>query len=430
MKLGMISLGCAKNLVDSERVLGLAKNYQFEITTKMNEADVIVVNTCGFIESAKKEALDAIFDALRYQKNHAKVIVMGCLVERYYHELKREIPEVDYFVRLRDYDRIGNIFDELTSAVKEYKLSYNNRLLATPKHSAYLKISDGCDNCCAYCAIPLIRGRYRSRNPEEILKEAKILVSEGVKEISVIAQDTTRYGTDLADYSLAKLLSNLAKIEGLVSLRVLYLYPDEITDELLEVIKNEPKLAKYFDIPIQHASSRLLKEMNRRGDEVFLQNLLDKIRTMIPDAIIRTTLIVGFPGETEEDFEILKAFVKRNRFERLGVFTYSDEENTKAHHMKNKVPEEIAKKRRDEIMQIQQEIVASFNESRLCKTETVVIDKYIPSQKRYLARSYKEAMDDIDGVIYVETDQALKVGEYYTVKITKNLGYDLLARLE
>lgn len=430
MKLGMISLGCAKNLVDSERVLGLAKSYKFEITNKMPEADVIVVNTCGFIESAKKEALDAIFDALQYQENNAKVIVMGCLVERYYHDLKREIPEVDYYVRLKDYDYIGNIFDELTFSSKTYKLSYNNRLLATPKHSAYLKISDGCDNCCTYCAIPLIRGRYRSRNPEEILEEAKTLVENGVKEISVIAQDTTRYGTDLKDYSLAKLLTELAKIDNLVSLRVLYLYPDEITDELIEVIKNEAKIAKYFDIPIQHASSKLLKAMNRRGDETLLQNLIDKIRSLIPEAVIRTTLLVGFPGETKEDFEILKAFVQKNRFERLGIFTYSDEENTKAYQMKNKVSKKTAKARRDEIMQIQQQIVTSFNDSRIGNTEKVIIDKYVPSKKQYLARSNKEAMDDIDGVIYVESNQQLKIGEYYPVRITKNLGYDLLARLE
>lgn len=428
-KLGMISLGCAKNLVDSERVLGLARRYQFEITNQMDKADVIVVNTCGFIESAKKEALDAIFDALENKKPQAKVIVMGCLVERYYQDLKREIPEVDFFLRLKDYDQFDQVFDQLTSSVKGYKLSYNDRLLATPKHSAYLKISDGCDNRCTYCAIPLIRGRYRSRTPDELLEEAKKLVESGVKEISVIAQDTTRFGTDFGNYTLARLLKELSQIEALHTLRVLYLYPDEITDELIDVIRDEPKIAKYFDIPIQHASSSLLQAMNRRGDELFLQNLFDKIRAKIPNAIIRTTLIVGFPGETEEDFKILKAFMQKNRFERLGIFTYSDEENTKAFNMPNKVPSEIAKARRDELMQIQQQIVTAFNEERVGQSEKVIIDKYVPSKKAYLARSNKEAMDDIDGVIYVESDEKLVIGEYYSVIITKNLGYDLLARL-
>lgn len=425
MKLGMISLGCAKNLVDSELFLGVARKYQMTIVNKIKDADIIVVNTCGFIESAKKEAIDTILEVIEYQKKGKIVIAMGCLVERYLETLQKEIPEVDYYLSIRSYNQIDALFKSLTNTNKHYQMSYKDRLLATPNHTAYLRIGDGCNNNCSYCAIPLIRGHYHSRPIDEIIDEARFLAQKGVKEITLIAQDTTRYGSDLHNTSLALLLKALTDINEIKMIRILYLYPDEITSELIDVIFESEKIAKYFDIPIQHVSNRLLKLMNRRGDKVFLENLFDKIRKKIPQVILRTTIIVGFPGETDEDFEELKDFIIKQKFERLGVFTYSDEEDTKAFHIEPKVSENVIHKRYQELMMIQQEIAHRFNESRINKVERVIIDKKQGST--YLARSYREAPDDVDGYIYVSSIEPLKIGAYYDALITTNLGYDLKA---
>lgn len=425
VKLGMISLGCAKNLVDSELFLGVARKYQMTIVNKIKDADIIVVNTCGFIESAKKEAIDTILEVIEYQKKGKIVIAMGCLVERYLETLQKEIPEVDFYLPIHSYNQIDTLFKSLTNTNKHYQMSYKDRLLATPNHTAYLRIGDGCNNNCSYCAIPLIRGHYQSRPIDEIIDEARFLTQKGVKEITLIAQDTTRYGSDLHNTNLALLLKALTDILEIKMIRILYLYPDEITSELIDVISESEKIAKYFDIPIQHVSNRLLKLMNRRGDKVFLENLFDKIRKKIPQVILRTTIIVGFPGETDEDFEELKDFIIKQKFERLGVFTYSDEEDTKAFHMEPKVSENVIQKRYQELMMIQQEIAHRFNESRINKVERVIIDKKQGST--YLARSYREAPDDVDGYIYVSSIEPLKIGSYYDVLITTNLGYDLKA---
>lgn len=426
MNLGMISLGCAKNLVDSELFLGVARKYGMTIVNQIKDADIIVVNTCGFIQSAKKEAIDTLLEVIDYKKQGKIIIAMGCFVERYLEDLKKEIPEVDFYLPISDYKRIDELFQTLTNNSNCYQMSYKERILATPNHSAYLRIGDGCNNNCAYCAIPLIRGRYLSRPFNEIIDEAMLLAEKGVKELTLIAQDTTRYGSDLLDKpSLAFLLESLAKIEELKMIRVLYLYPDEITDELINVIRDNPKIAPYFDIPIQHISDKVLRLMNRRGDKHFLISLFTKIKKLIPHAILRTTLIVGFPGETNKDFEELKTFIQKQKFERLGVFTYSDEEDTTAYQMKNKIRHDIIQKRYQLLMSIQQDIAYQFNASRIGKVERVIIDK--KQGAYYLARSYQEAPDDVDGYIYISSIEPLEIGQYYDVLITSYVGYDLKA---
>ena len=430
MKLGIISLGCAKNLVDSELFLGVARRYKIEIVSSIDEADIIAINTCGFIEAAKKEALDTLFEVLDYQKRGKKIIAMGCLVERYLQELKAEIPEIDYFLPLKSYNAVNKLFQELTGASSDYFFSHKDRVLSTPPHLAYLKIAEGCANRCSYCAIPLIRGPYRSRPMGEIIEEAKHLVEKGVKEITVIAQDTTRYGLDLKDVDITDLLRELTMLPKLKMLRILYLYPDEITDGLIELIKNNDKIAKYFDIPLQHCVDKLLKSMNRRGDRAFIERLIHKIRSSIPNAVIRTTMIVGYPGESEQDFLELAQFIQAMRFDRLGVFTYSDEEDTAAFDFTDKVAPALAIKRRAKLMECQQKIAFAFNEKRLGQTELVIIDGYDVKKGAYRARSYREACDDVDGYIYIRSENTLEIGQFYHVLIDENYGYDLGAILK
>ncbi len=430
LTLGMISLGCEKNRIDTELFLGVAKRYGIYITNKIHDANILVVNTCGFIDSAKKESLDTILEVIDYKAKGKIIIVIGCLVERYLDFLKKEIPEVDYYIPIKDYNEIDNVFKEIVSKNESFKMDYLNRVLTTLPHSVYLRIGEGCNNCCTYCAIPLIRGTYRSRNHFEILTEAKNLVSMGAKEITVIAQDTSKYGTDLNNnYYIHNLLHDISLIEGVKLVRVLYLYPDEITDELIEEVSKNTKIAPYFDIPIQHASNKMLVAMNRRGDQELIRNLIKKIRTKIPHAIIRTTLITGFPGETEDDFLIMKNFVKEMKFNRLGVFAYSDEEGTKAYDFEPKIDSEIANKRKDEIMSLQQEISKELNKQEVGKTYEVIIDNYDYSKKAYLARNYAYAPDDADGYIYVVTNKELIVGNIYTVEITDYTTYELKAKL-
>lgn len=430
LSLGMISLGCEKNRIDTELFLGVAKKYGIYITNKIHNADILVVNTCGFIDSAKKESLDTILEVLDYKTKGKTIIVIGCLVERYLDFLKKEIPEVDYYIPIKDYNEIDKVFKEIVSKEETYKMDYLSRVLTTLPHSVYLRIGEGCNNCCTYCAIPLIRGTYHSRIHFDILTEARNLVSMGAKEITVIAQDTSKYGTDLNNnYYIHNLLHDISLIEGIELVRVLYLYPDEITDELINEVATNPKIAPYFDIPIQHASDKMLIAMNRRGNQELIRNLVKKIRLKIPHAIIRTTLITGFPGETIKDFEIMKNFVKEIKFNRLGVFAYSDEEGTKAYDFEPKVDSEIANARKDEIMFIQQEISKELNKQEVGKIYDVIIDNYDNTKKAYLSRNYAYAPDDADGYIYLESEDELVIGNIYQVEITDYTTYELKAKL-
>ncbi len=432
MKLGMISLGCAKNLIDSELFLGVAKKYNLEITNNIKEANIIVVNTCGFIESAKKEAIDTLLDVTENKKGKI-IIAMGCLVERYLSDLRQSIPEVDIYFPIRDYDHIDKLFQKILLTGKSYQMDYQNRVLSTLPHSAYLRISEGCNNHCSYCAIPLIRGSFRSRDFNSLIEEAKYLASRGVKEITLIGQDTTRYGTDQKDnLFLHDLIHQISLIDEIKIIRVLYLYPDEITSELIDEIKNNDKVAKYFDIPIQHASNRILNKMNRRGGKFFLENLFETIRKRINDAIIRTTLIVGFPSETEEDFNILFDFVKKQRFNRLGVFTYSDEEDTKSAQMQPKVPQDVMERRKDQIMSFQNRLSKILNRTFIGKIYIAIVDFYDKENSRYCVRNYAYAPDDVDGYIYIYSEKLdyIHAGDIIEIEITKADSYDLYARLK
>lgn len=429
MKLGMISLGCAKNLVDSELFLGLCTKYNIEITNDITEADIITINTCGFIDKAKEESLDTIMEIVKIKEENKnlKIIVMGCLVQRYLKDLQKEIPEVDYFIPIRDYNKLDDIFMLLTSSSSHHELSYTNRIISTGNTSCYVRIGDGCDNRCSYCAIPLIRGPYRSRPSEDILNEVKYLAKKGIKDITLISQDTSKYGIDLNNYNLANLLDDIANLHLFKTIRVLYLYPDEVTDEIINVFKKHEEIVNYFDIPIQHASNKLLKAMNRRGSKELIESLINKIRENIPDAVIRTTIIVGFPGETKEDFEILKDFIKKMKFERLGAFTYSDEENTKGYTMDHKVTPRTMNKRYNELLEIQKEIALEYNESRIGQTLEVLVEEYDEEILMFKTRSYAEAPDDADGYIYVPGD--LQVGDYVKIKITATYDYDLIGEI-
>ena len=429
MKLGMISLGCAKNLVDSELFLGLCTKYNIEITNDITEADIITINTCGFIDKAKEESLDTIMEIVKIkdENKNLKIIVMGCLVQRYLKDLQKEIPEVDYFIPIKDYNKLDDIFMLLTSSSSHHELSYTNRIISTGNTSCYIRIGDGCDNRCSYCAIPLIRGPYRSRPSEDILNEVKYLAKKGIKDITLISQDTSKYGIDLNNYNLANLLDDIANLHLFKTIRVLYLYPDEVTDEIINVFKKHEEIVNYFDIPIQHASNKLLKAMNRRGSKELIESLINKIRENLPDAVIRTTIIVGFPGETKEDFEILKDFIKKMKFERLGAFTYSDEENTKGYTMDHKVTPRTMNKRYNELLEIQKEIALEYNESRIGQTLEVLVEEYDEEILMFKTRSYAEAPDDADGYIYVPGD--LQVGDYVKIKITATYDYDLIGEI-
>ena len=428
VNIGLISLGCAKNLVDSEMVLGMFKHSGFTIVNRPEEADVLVVNTCGFIDASKKESIETIIDMGKYGK---KLVVIGCLVERYIDELKKLLPEVDLFVPLREYSILHAKLKELLQEVDEkvpeiVELNPFQRLLSTPKYSAYLRISDGCSNNCTYCAIPLIRGQFKSRPFEDVVKEAKDLASRGIKELVVISQDTTHYGSDLAKKTtITELLRELLKIKEYQYIRLLYLYPDEVRDDLIELIGKEPRLTPYFDLPIQHASSKVLAKMNRRGDEAFLRGLIERIRAQVPNAIIRTTLIVGFPGETEEDFNKLLTFVQDVKFDHLGAFTYSKEEGTAAFRMKNQVPEVVKKERLERLMQAQRHISYQRNKAHIGEIMTGIVTEYDKKHNQYLLRSYWNAPDDIDGKITFKSDRILREGQIVNVKITSAFIYDL-----
>ena len=425
LKVGLISLGCAKNLVDSENILGLLKHDGYIITPSIKDSDIIIVNTCGFIDSSKKESIETIFEMLSYNK---KVVVTGCLAQRYEKELKEEIPEVT-FIPIHDYDKFNDLFKKIDKDLKHNGgLDDHYRIISTGNYSAYLKIGEGCDNCCSYCAIPLIRGHFVSRPYNEIIEEANHLAESGIKEVIVLEQDTTKYGIDLKEkVNIVNLLNGLLKIEKLDYIRLLYLYPDEISDELIDLIAKEKKLTPYFDIPIQHSETSILKAMNRRGDKEFLRHLFNKIKSKVPNAILRTTVMVGFPGETEEDVDNLIKFMEEIEFDHLGAFTYSHEEGTKSFEFKNQINEKTKKKRLERVMHAQQRISYKRNKQHVGE----IMEGLVVGQEKgqYLLRSYWNAPDDVDGKIYFSSNKDLKEGEKVKVKIDSAFVYDLQGEL-
>ncbi len=426
MNVGLISLGCAKNLVDSEFILGILKTAGCQIVSDPDEADAIIINTCGFIEAAKQETIETIREMKEYGK---KLVVCGCYAQRYKDKLMVEMPFIDRIITLQEYPKIHLILSDLfhDPDLKFQPLRYESRILTGSVYSPYVKISEGCDNRCTYCAIPLIRGKFRSRNYQEIIDECKKLVQDGAKEINLIGQDTSKYGTDLPEGKLLEdLIREITVIPGVFLVRVLYLYPDEITDPLLDEIRNNPKVAKYFDIPIQHICTPILKRMNRRGDEAFLSALLLKIRNMIPEAIFRTTLIVGFPGETEQDFEKLVELIKGFQFDRLGAFSYSKEDDTLAYDFPDQVQEEVKQKRLDTIMKVQSKIAWKKNREQISKTHLVLVEAYDEESKFYYGRSYAFAPDDIDGYIVFQSVVPLSIGDVTYVLIKDSIRYDLI----
>ena len=432
MNVGFISLGCSKNLVVTEEVIGLFKKHEFNIVNNEKDADIIVINTCGFIETAKQEAIDTILEMAQYKNGRCKyLIVIGCMVERYEEEMKEALPEVDLFVRIKDYNKIWTRISELLKAeISNECLTWENRVITTGNTMAYLKIAEGCSNYCTYCAIPKIQGKYISREFEEIIKEAKSLANKGIKELIVIAQDTTKYGIDLyGKPRLSELLGELCKIDGIEWIRFLYAYPESITEELIETVKKNEKICKYFDIPIQHISDEVLKRMNRKSDGESIKELINKIRHQIPEAILRTTLIVGFPGETNEDFEKLYKFVQDAKFDKLGAFTYSKEDGTPAEKMENQIHPSTKKSRYNKIMKIQKEISEERLKSKIGKTYKTLIEEKSFDERYLIGRTYMDVPDE-DGVVFIEnnTNEDL-IGKFVNVEIVDVQEYDLIGRL-
>ena len=432
MNVGFVHLGCSKNLVDTEMTIGLFKENGYKIVNNEEEADILVINTCGFIGPAKEEAINTILEMAEYKKKRCKyLIVMGCLVERYKEELSKAIPEVDLWIKYSSYSTIWEQIETILKSEKENKnnLDFLDRVITTGNNFAYLRIAEGCSNFCTYCAIPKIRGPFVSRKMEEVIEEAKKLVNEGYEELIIIAQDTTKYGIDIyGESKLAELLKELCKIEKLKWIRFLYAYPETITDELIEVVKNENKICKYFDIPIQHISNSVLKRMNRKSNGETIRNLIKRLRKEIPGVVIRTTVMVGFPGETKEDFEELYDFVKEARFERLGAFSFSKEEGTPAEKLKDQIHPMTKKSRYNKIMSLQQKIASETQQEIVGKELEVLIETKTFDGKYYVGRSYRE-VPDIDGLIYIEmVDKALE-GKFVKCKITKASGYDLIGEI-
>lgn len=432
MNVGFVHLGCSKNLVDTEMTIGLFKENGYKIVNNEEEADILVINTCGFIGPAKEEAINTILEMAEYKKKRCKyLIVMGCLVERYKEELSKAIPEVDLWIKYSSYSTIWEQIETILKSEKENKnnLDFLDRVITTGNNFAYLRIAEGCSNFCTYCAIPKIRGPFVSRKMEEVIEEAKKLVNEGYEELIIIAQDTTKYGIDIyGESKLAELLKELCKIEKLKWIRFLYAYPETITDELIEVVKNEDKICKYFDIPIQHISNSVLKRMNRKSNGETIRNLIKRLRKEIPGVVIRTTVMVGFPGETKEDFEKLYDFVKEARFERLGAFSFSKEEGTPAEKLKDQIHPMTKKSRYNKIMSLQQKIASETQQEIVGKELEVLIETKTFDGKYYVGRSYRE-VPDIDGLIYIEmVDKALE-GKFVKCKITKASGYDLIGEI-
>lgn len=434
VKVGMICLGCAKNQVDGEMLMAALRNGGFETVSDPAESDIAIINTCGFIDSAKKESIGEILELVDLKNDGIieKIVVTGCLAERYKDEIRRDIPEVDAVLGIGANADIVNKFKELVGgeAVESFPDKYQmplcgDRDLSTPNYYAYLKIAEGCDNNCTYCAIPMIRGKQRSRTIENIVKEANGLVKNGVKELIVIAQDTSRYGIDIyGEFSLARLLKELAKIENLKWIRVLYCYPEAITEELIDVFASEDKVVKYLDLPLQHASGKVLKRMNRRGDREKLTALINKLRERIPGIVLRSTFIAGFPGETEEDFTELAEFVKDMEFDRMGCFAYSQEEGTPAARMKEQLDEETKEERARIIMESQMDIMDRINRRHIGKILEVMVDGFDEEQECYFGRSYMDA-PDVDGFVYFNSENELNPGDFVTVEIEDAIDADL-----
>ncbi len=429
MKIGFISLGCSKNLVDTEMCIGLFKKEKYEIVNDPKEAEMILINTCGFIESAKQEAIDTILEMAEYKKS-AKckyLVVMGCLVQRYKKDLEKALPEVDLFICIDEYDHFWEKISHMLNKSSSPKtLDYMERVISTGETTAYLKIAEGCSNRCTYCAIPYIRGPFISRKMEDILLEAEHLAKKGIKELIVIAQDTTKYGIDLyGESKLAELLDKLSKIEGFKWIRFLYSYPESITNELIEVVKNNDKICKYFDIPLQHFSDSVLRRMNRKSDSKSIEKTIQRIRKEIPNVILRTTLIVGFPGETEDDFFQLYEFVNQAKFEKLGVFKYSKEDGTPAAKIKEQIHPKTKQSRWNRIMKLEQKISKIKLEEKIGNTYEVLVDGFSKDQAYVIARSYMDIPNE-DGVIFIKNDGKTQVGEFKMCKIIGVEEYDLI----
>ena len=440
VKIGMVSLGCNKNQVDAERMLYKIKEAGYQLVADAALSDIVIVNTCGFIESAKQEAIETIleFGKLKEEGRIKKIIVTGCLAERYKEEVAELLPEADAVIGLGCNDDILNVIDKVLANQKPLEFANKlclpmegGRVQTTLPFYSYLKVAEGCSNCCTYCAIPAIRGKYRSVPMENLIEEAKGLAEHGVKELNIIAQDSTRYGEDLyGECKLPELLTELCKIEKLKWIRILYCYPERITDKLLDVIAKEDKIVKYIDVPIQHCCEDILKKMNREGNEEYLRALMTKIREKVPNVTIRTTLITGFPSETEEQFNQLADFVKDMRFDRLGCFPYSQEEGTKAAEMPDQLDEETKQRRADVIMEQQQIIMAQNNEKMIGKTIEVVTECFDRYGECYFGRSAADA-PDIDGKIFFRSpERKLTSGSFVKVNITETLDYDLIGEIE
>lgn len=438
-KIGMISLGCPKNQVDAEHMLALMDAEGWEIVDYVDGCDAVIVNTCGFIDDAKKEAIENILDMVELKKEGviSKIIVTGCLAQRYKDEIVKEIPEVDAVIGIGVNGDIIKTVEEVmpgVDTIENYPPQCDlplegQRILTTPHYWAYLKIGEGCSNRCTYCTIPSIRGNMRSRSMENVIDEAKQLAESGVKELILIAQDTTSYGLDLyGELKLPELLNELCKIDSIEWIRLLYCYPDRITDELIETMKNQEKIVNYIDLPLQHADDKILKAMNRRGDQALIRNVISKLRTEIPDVVIRTTFIVGFPGEGEEEFETLAEFVNEIEFDRLGVFTFSPQEGTPAFDMEDQVDEDIKTRRGEVIMQDQYSIMEEKNNEKIGKTYRVVVEDYDGYSDSYTGRTYMDA-PEIDGLVKFTSHKDLDIGDFVDVEIFDVEDYDLIGEV-
>lgn len=442
MKVGFVSLGCSKNLIDTEMMIGVFKNNGFTIVNNPQTADIIVINTCGFIEPAKEEAINTILEMAEYKKTgKCKILVAtGCLVERYKEELEKALPEVDIFLKYSDYaeekGKSAEVFAKVLKKIAENieveksELDFMDRVVTTGNNYAYLRIAEGCSNRCTYCAIPYIRGAFVSRKIENILKEAEMLVKSGRKELILIAQDTSKYGVDIyGKPQLAKLLTELCKIKDLKWIRFLYTYPEDITNELIEVVKKEDKICKYFDMPIQHISDRVLKRMNRRCTGESIRKVIEKLRKEIPNVIIRTTVMVGFPGETNEDFEELYNFIKETKFDKLGAFSYSKEDGTPASRLKEQIHPMTKKSRYNKIMKLQKEISKQNEQKLLGRKLEILIEDMSFDKKYYVGRSYMD-VPEIDGVAYIKnnTDKNL-IGQYIKAKVIEVKDYDVICEM-
>lgn len=437
--IGLVSLGCAKNQTDAEIMLGILASDGFSITYNPSEADVIIVNTCGFIESAKQESIDAILEMAQYKDGRCRLLIAtGCLAERYSSDILIELPEVDAIVGTGDYDKIAQVIKDAFKGEKPVICGHNDRtpserlprILSTPSYTAYLKIADGCDNNCTYCAIPMIRGHFRSRKIEDIVEEAEGLAQNGVKELILIAQDTSRYGADLyGEYSLDKLLEELVKIEGIEWIRVHYFYPEAITDSLIDTMAKYDKICNYIDMPVQHGNNYILRRMARRTTQEEMLSKIEKIREKMPDCTIRTSIIVGFPGETEEHFNDLYEFVKKVRFDRMGVFTYSQEEDTPAASFPDQIDEDVKNERLDKLMTLQQGISLELNKAKLGKTLEVLVEGYDEDSFLFYGRSRGDSID-VDGRVYFATEDEVAPGDIIKVKILDADEYDLTGQSE